>query len=116
MQLSHVPGPRTPPSSSYPVCSGWIHSVCLSSWKDGPVLVVQLWMLALEIQPVANFHDGSRLRTVSPSEAQTGAALGAPALTGGAQWALNAAINLHRGGFESKGGVCDWRYFSGNEV
>lgn len=37
-------------------------------------------------------------------------------LTGGAQQALNAAINLHHGGFESERGVCDRRYVSGNEV
>lgn len=59
--------PRTPPSSSYRVCSSWIHSVCLSCWTDGPVSVVQLWRLAPEIQPVADFHDRSCLGTVSPS-------------------------------------------------
>lgn len=68
--------------------------------------VVQLWRLAPEIQPVADFHDGSCPRTVSRSSAQTGAAPGARALTGGAQQALNAAINLHHGGFESGRGVC----------
>lgn len=41
---------------------------------------------------------------------------GAPALTGGAQQALNAAINLHHCRFESEQGVCDRRYVSGNEV
>ncbi|KAM7419754.1 hypothetical protein PAMA_016711 [Pampus argenteus] len=60
--------------------------------------------LAPEIQPVADFHDGSCPGTVACSWAQTGAALGAPALTGGAQQALNAAINLHHGGFEGERG------------
>lgn len=60
-------GPHSPPSSSYGVCSSWIHSVCLSSWTDGPVSVVQLWRLAPEIQPVSDFHDGSCPRTVSRS-------------------------------------------------
>lgn len=41
---------------------------------------------------------------------------GPPALTGGAQHALSAAINLHHGGFKSERGVCDRRYVSGNEV
>ena len=75
-------------------CGGWLQRSSLS-WSS---------------------RDGSCLRTVSRSEAQTGAALGAPALTGGAQQALNAAINLHHGGFESERGVCDRRYVSGNEV
>ncbi len=78
--------------------------------------VVQLWRLAPEIQSVLVVSDGSGLRTVSHSEAQIGAALGAPALTGGAQQALNAAINLHHGGFESEQGVFDRRYVSGDEV
>ena len=39
-----------------------------------------------------------------------------PALTGGAQHALSAAINLHHGGLESERGVCDRRYVFGNEV
>eukprot|EP00064_Thunnus_orientalis_P018316 superscaffoldBa00004177_g18412 len=60
-------GPRAPPSSSYQVCSSWIHSVCLSSWMDGPVSVVQLRRLAPEIQPVVDFHDGSCPRTVARS-------------------------------------------------
>ncbi|KAI3353463.1 hypothetical protein L3Q82_019988 [Scortum barcoo] len=54
--------------------------------------------------PAVDFRDGSCLGTVSRSEAQTGAALGASALTGGAQQALNAAINLHHGGPESERG------------
>jgi len=65
---------------------------------------------------VADSHDGSCPRTVSHSWAPTGAALGAAALTGGAQQALNAAINLHHGRYESGGGVDDKRYVSGNEV
>lgn len=65
--ITHPLGPHTPPSSSYRVCSSWIHSVCLSSWTDGPVSVVQLWWLAPEIQPAVDFHDGSCLRTVSRS-------------------------------------------------
>ncbi|KAA8595336.1 hypothetical protein FQN60_012471, partial [Etheostoma spectabile] len=90
---------------SYRVRASWIHSVCLSSWTDGPVSVVQLWRLTPEIQPVADFHDGSCPGT-------TGAALGAPALTGGAQQALNAAINLHHGGFESKRGEKNEGFYS----
>lgn len=90
--------------------------MCLSSWTDGPASVVQLRRPAPEIRPVADLRDGSRPRTVSRSEAQAGAALEAPALTGGAQRALNAAINLHHGGFERERGVCDRRYVSGNEV
>lgn len=75
--------------------------------------VAQLWCLASEIQPVAVLHDGFRTR----SEAQAITASECPsALTGGAQQVLNAAINLHRGGFESVQGVCDRRYVSGNEV
>lgn len=78
--------------------------------------VVHLWRPAPEIQPATGFHDISYLRTVSRSQAQAVAALGAQALTGGAQQALNAAINLHHGRFESERGVCDRGYVSGNEV
>lgn len=90
--------------------------VILDGWPRVGVSVVQLRLLAPDIQPVADFHDGSCPGTASRCQAQTGAALGAPALTGGAQQALNAAINLHHGGFESEQGACDRRYVSGNEV
>lgn len=102
---------------SHPVGSGRIQLVLLSSRTDSLVLVVQLWCLAPEIQPVAVLCDGSGFGTLPCSGAQTGAAPEAPlALTGGAQHALSAAINLHHGGFESERGVCDRRYVSGNEV
>lgn len=97
--VTHPPlVPHTLPSNSYRVCSSWIHSVSLSARTDGPVSVVQLRRLAPQIQSDVDFRDGSCPRTVSRSRAQTGAAPGSSALTGGAQQALNAAINLHHGG------------------
>lgn len=48
------------------------------------------WTFMIDLAPGRSFL----------SQAQTRAALGSAALTGGAQQALNAAINLHHGRFE----------------
>lgn len=102
---------------SHPVGSGQIQLVFLSSRTDSLVLVVQLCCLAPEIQPVADPLWWIWLRDAPLFRSTDGSCPGGPlALTGGAQHALSAAINLHHGGFERERGVCDRRYVSGNEV
>lgn len=81
-------------------------SMCLSDWKDGPTPVAQVWDLAPETQSVTDFCDRSFPGTVACFLPQTGAAPEAPVMTGWAQQALNAAINLHHGDGERARCVC----------
>lgn len=76
-------------------CGAWLQRSSLS------------WTLMMDLAPGQSPVPGHR------AELPWG---GPPALTGGAQQALNAAINLHHGGLESERGVRDRRYVSGNEV
>lgn len=102
-----------------PARVGRIRPPFLSSWTDGPRVGGPAAASGSgdPACPAAALCDGSGSGTLSCSGAQTRAAPEAPpALTGGAQHALSAAINLHHGGFESERGVCDRRYVSGNEV